>query len=337
MPARQTRTPSQLRPAASSLRVLAVLIAAAAGLVLGTAGAAFAAPVDPPPIVVAPGDPTDSYQPPTVDIGAHDPGTPGSPGRPGTAGTRTRAGGGAVCSWVPAPAVESWLRHVPTAVSNGQTGRPAGPPGGDRVDPRSHLYQQVCDGVPGQLAWFGPAGPAAPAVVLPTPAELAGQAYAQLRLPTPTAGRSPDLRLADGRAAVLVGEQTWLWTDPARYTRRAKRVRVGPVWAQVTAVPVALSFDPGNGDSPVRCAGPGTPFRPGLDRPHAASPTCGYQYRQSSAGAPGGMVRAEYAITWRVRWVGSTGTAPAAGLLPDLISRTTAAVAVAEAQALNTD
>jgi hypothetical protein len=115
-----------------------------------------------------------------------------------------------------------------------------------------------------------------------------------------------------------------------------RRLQVGAVWASVTATPVELTFDPGNGDSLVSCRGPGTPFVPGRYAPHSPSPTCGYQYQRSSAGVAGQSVTAEYGIRWRVSWVGSTGSAPAAGRLDDLTSRATTRFVVAEAQALIT-
>jgi hypothetical protein len=208
--------------------------------------------------------------------------------------------------------------------------------GEDKADPASRLHQQICNGVAGQYQWFGPGRPGAAAVALPSPAELAQEAYAQLRLPVPTPEHSPDLRLADGRVAALVGEHTWVWTDRSRFRPQSRRLQVGPVWAEVTATPVGLSFNPGNGDSVVSCAGAGTPYVPGRYAPHGPSPTCDYLYSRSSAGSPGGLLTVEYGIRWRVRWVGSTGTAPASGQLPDMISRTTTSLAVAEAQALGT-
>lgn len=220
--------------------------------------------------------------------------------------------------------MEVWIRHLPQRLPSG---------GVDRIDPGSRLYTRVCGGAVQGYAWLGPAA-AAGAPVLPTPGELAQQAYSQLRLPVPTPEHSPDLRLADGRAAVLVGEQTWLWTDGSRFRPQSRRLQVGPVWALVTATPVGLSFDPGDGASSVSCAGAGTAFVPGRDAARAASPTCGYQYQRSSADEPGGVVTAEFGISWRVSWTGSTGTAAADGQLPDMTSRTTTVLAVAEAQAL---
>jgi hypothetical protein len=226
---------------------------------------------------------------------------------------------------VAAPDVEAALRRLPSATG-----------GSESPALLSSLFGQVCDGVTVGYAWLGSGVGAAAGgrVVRPTPGQLARDAYAELRLPAPSPEHSPDLRLADGRAAVLVGEQTWVWTNRSRFQIRSRRIQAGPVWAKVTATPVALSFDPGDGAPVLACAGPGTPFVAGRDPAHAASPTCNYQYQQSSADKPGGVVAAEWGITWNVHWTGAAGAATAGGQLPDMTSRTTTALAVAEAQAL---
>jgi hypothetical protein len=316
--------------------ILALITASIGAALVLAPLSADAAPSPPPgPIVVTPGDPVGRVGPPQVDIGVRDSGSPGQPGGPGARGAST--GGGSACRWVPARAVEQFLRRLPTAVSDGPAPGLPGTGGSTSggVEPATRLYQHVCNGVGGEFAWFGP-GQAGAAVALPTPGEVAREALAQLRLPVPTPGHSPDLLLAGGRAAVLVGEHTWLWTDPARFRPLTKRLQVGPVWAQVTARPVALTFDPGTGEAAVSCTGAGTPYVPGRYGPHAASPTCDFQYVRSSAGQPGGVVEAVYGIRWQVSWVGSTGTAAAAGQLPDMVSQTAVVLAVAEAQALGT-
>jgi hypothetical protein len=109
------------------------------------------------------------------------------------------------------------------------------------------------------------------------------------------------------------------------------------VWAVVTATPVVLRFDPGDGSPVVVCRGAGTRFDPARYGLHAASPTCDHVYARSSFGAPGELVTATYEISWRVSWTGWTGTGPAGGSLPGLVSRASARFAVAEAQALITE
>ncbi|QGK72252.1 hypothetical protein GIY23_12835 [Allosaccharopolyspora coralli] len=147
---------------------------------------------------------------------------------------------------------------------------------------------------------------------------------------------SPDLRLADGRAATVVGEHTWFWTDPDTWRVQRERVQAGPVWAEVTARPTRLRMNPGNGATPVSCAGPGTPYERSFGL-HAPSPDCSLVYESSSAGQPGEQVTARWSITWEITWRGNTGTAPVGGVLPPMTSTAEARLAVAEAQALRTE
>lgn len=167
---------------------------------------------------------------------------------------------------------------------------------------------------------------------LPTPAELAARAFEQLRLPLPVPRHSPDVTLPDGRAATVVGENTWAWTDRAVWRPATERVQVGPVWAKVTATPIGMTFDSGL-DGSTSCSGPGTPY----DRSyglHAASPDCGFVYTRSSYGQPNDQTTAEWAIQWSVSWVGSDGSTEVGGDLPQMQSRNSATFAVAEVQAL---
>jgi hypothetical protein len=301
--------------------VLAALVAA--GLVGGLPAIAAADDKPQPPIVVSAGDQLGRTDPPAIGVEVTALGHPGGPISTG----QTATSGGSACAWVPAPDMEAWLRHLPARLPGGSDT--------DRVDPRSQLYQEVCDGLAVGWAWLGPAGVDAP-VVLPSPAELAREAYGLLRLPAPSPGRSPDLRLAEGRAAVLVGEHTWIWTDPALFAARSRTVRVGPVWATVTGTPVGLSFDPGTGDPVAVCVGAGTPWVAGRYGLHQPSPTCDVVLTRSSAGLPGGVVTATWAIRWRVSWVGAVGGRQESGVLDDMTSRTPVVLAVAEAQALIT-
>jgi len=86
----------------------------------------------------------------------------------------------------------------------------------------------------------------------------------------------------------------------------------------------------GDGGS-VSCAGAGTAF-PAGGNPNAASPTCGYTYRVSSAGQPNQTFAVTATVHWRITWSG----AGQAGAFPDMTTEAGAAFPVAEAQALNT-
>jgi hypothetical protein len=279
----------------------------------GHVSAAYGQPGQPPgadgSIIVTPGDQHGIFGAPSVDVGAQ------SLGGPTVAGAASSGARTVPCTLVQQPdevARRTW--------ESGHTGPM---PAGFRV------ILQGCGGLP--LSFFTTTAGAGPG-----PELLAQQAAAQLVLPLPLPRHSPDLRLADGRAAVVVGEPTWVWTEPTSFAPLSRRVDAGPVWTQVTARPVGLEFDPGDSGPVVGCAGPGTPFdrtRHGL---HEPSPDCGFVYAHSSLGQPGDQVTATYAIRWQVSWVGATAAGPAQGVLPELVSRATSSFVVAEAQSLRT-
>ncbi|WP_414943832.1 hypothetical protein [Amycolatopsis sp. cmx-11-32] len=174
--------------------------------------------------------------------------------------------------------------------------------------------------------------PAPVAPPLPSPAELAAEAFEQLRLPLPVPRHSPDVRLPDGREATIVGENTWIWTERGVWKPAVERVQAGPVWAEVTATPVGMTFDSGSGGS-LTCSGPGTPYHRSYGL-HTASPDCGFMYTRGSAGQPNDQTSAEWAIQWSVSWVGSDGSASVGGDFPQMRSQARATFAVAEVQAL---
>jgi hypothetical protein len=197
------------------------------------------------------------------------------------------------------------------------------PPGSGQV------YVHVCP-----LTKWGPVtgllwqpASARPATV--TPAQLARQALASLRLPPPTFERSPRADNSDhGVPYTWVNLWTWYWTSPQSWRVLTRRAAVGPVWAQVAVAPTALVFDPGDGSGAVSCAGPGRAWRPDDDDRAPTSGGCGYRYRRVSAS---GTVTATVAITWTVTWQGSGGTG---GTLPAMTTRTSSAFAVEQIQAV---
>ncbi|WP_338596905.1 hypothetical protein [Saccharopolyspora sp. SCSIO 74807] len=277
--------------------VLAVLTCLGAGTLLPVPAVADG------DVVVTPGDADGLYGAPSVDLGAVAGGTPSSPGQSGSAPSgRAEAGAGVAgpplgLSWsAPGSGVPEWFTVAP-----------------------EFRFPDFSD----------------PAVA-PSPDVLAGQAAGQLRLPLPTPRHSPDLRLPDGRAATVVGEHTWFWTEPGAWRPVSRRTQAGPVWVEVTATPRTLSLDPGTGQPASSCTGPGTPYNRSFGL-HAASPDCDVVFAHSSAGRPGEQVPARWAITWQVSWRGFDGTAPVGGTLAPMTSRAEAELAVAEAQALTTD
>ena len=160
-----------------------------------------------------------------------------------------------------------------------------------------------------------------------TPRELMEYARGLLHIPATAPATAPP-RTRRG----LVGLPEWYWIPGGWGPVRSPRVTAGPVWAQVTATPIQLSFDPGGGLAGSSCRGPGTPYAAGR---HTA---CSYTYQQSSATQPGGRYQAQIVVTWRVTWAGGVGGATTDGgtLSAGLAEAYGFPLRVAEGQALVT-
>lgn len=156
----------------------------------------------------------------------------------------------------------------------------------------------------------------------PSAAQLAQQAYNELRLPSPAIRANP-------AGPQLVTVPTWLWVDPARWGPQSATASVPGVSVTATATPTSVTWTLGDA-STVTCPGAGTPFPPGTD-PHASSPTCGHTYTQSSQGQPGNQFPVTATVHWAVTWAG----AGQGGVFPDLTTTSAAAFTVLESQAVN--
>ncbi|HYS36974.1 MAG TPA: hypothetical protein VEO01_15245, partial [Pseudonocardiaceae bacterium] len=168
----------------------------------------------------------------------------------------------------------------------------------------------------------------------PTAVELAQWAYGLLRLPDPVPSRYPTGSLKDGRPYTIVQTHMWFWSDPSVWKPLSKTVCAGALCATATASPSSLSFDPGDGNQPVSCAGPGTAWvRPagGSWVPTPQPQGCDYQYTTSTYGYPNGELTAAYTITWGVTWTGTNGTS---GTLNPLATTVNSTFAVAELQSV---
>ncbi|RSM37886.1 hypothetical protein DMA12_35210 [Amycolatopsis balhimycina DSM 5908] len=180
----------------------------------------------------------------------------------------------------------------------------------------------VHDGLYRVPIWL-PDGQVPAAAASPSPQELADQARAQLRLPTPRIEANPP-------GDKLVSLSTWMWLDRSSWDTRQATVAVPGVSVTAVAVPAMVSWSMGDGED-VTCSGPGTPY-PAAGDPRAPSPDCGHTYRRSSAAAPGQHFAVKATVHWTVTWSG----AGASGTFPDLTTSATAAFRVAEVQALGT-
>jgi hypothetical protein len=198
----------------------------------------------------------------------------------------------------PSPALQSAL------------GGPGAGPGG--------WYDMVCPGTPGTgggTVWLA-GGPPTPAGA-PAPAGVAKTAVSQLKLPRPVVGISP-------AGTQYVRVPTWLWIPPASWAPRMATATAGGVTVTATATPIRVMWSLGDG-STVTCRGPGTAWTPSAD-PTTGSSTCGHTYTQSSAANPAGVFSVTATITWTVSWAGGGQ----AGTVPNLTSRTTSTVKVAQ-------
>jgi hypothetical protein len=209
------------------------------------------------------------------------------------------------CYYRPAPAPPADLQAIIGGAGQG--------PGG--------WYEYVCPGQPGTgggIRWIADTTPGPVAV---DPAVLARQAVSRLDLPQPRIGMSPS-------GAQLVAVPTWLWLDPGSWRPRSATARVPGLAVTATAAPSRVVWRTGDGAT-VTCAGPGTAWTPGTD-PARPSPTCGHVYRRGSVGMPGGMFTVTATVTWDVEWSGGGR----GGTVPGLSTVSTAAVPVAEVQAV---
>jgi len=196
----------------------------------------------------------------------------------------------------------------------------------DGVD-GSYYYRYCTDGS-AQFAWV-PNGTAPSAgVATLTPAQLALEARARLVLSHPTVHRSPDETLRfRGAPYTYVGLASWYWTNAATYRPLSHTLSVGPVSATVTAKPVGLLFDPGDGHKATVCDGPGQAWT-NSDADHEAPGGCSYRYeRVSDTELP-----ARVEILWQASWTGTGGTG---GTLPTMETITAAPLRVLQIQTVN--
>jgi hypothetical protein len=153
-------------------------------------------------------------------------------------------------------------------------------------------------------------------------AVLAEFALTELTLPAPTIGMSPE----EDQITQL---PSWLWIDRSGWGPQDRTATAGPVSATVSASPVRVRWDMGNGDA-VTCNGPGRVYEKRFaGRPEATD--CRYTYRHSSAGQPGEIYDVTATVVWTATWSGSDGNG---GDLGELTSQATQPVRVAEVQAL---
>jgi hypothetical protein len=203
------------------------------------------------------------------------------------------------------------------------------PPAGQGSGPGRWVFV-YCGDDRGSAGWEWLADGATTPVVVrwPSPAELAVQAFRSMNLPTPVIEYNPRRRPGHPDGTV-VGIDTWWWVDGAALAAKSVSASAGPNTATVSARPMSVTFDPGDGGTSVVCPDGGTPYDPAV--PDAVS-TCVYRYLRSSASSPGQTFTVTATVTWGASWRGSDGTG---GGLPAETVTGSLPVRVDELQAVN--
>jgi hypothetical protein len=182
------------------------------------------------------------------------------------------------------------------------------------------IYLKICNigGIhPGTITFWSAAPPQNAPTTL-TPAQLAQQALASLRLPKPVLHRSPSESNSDhGIPYTWVHLWTWYWTSPVSWRELSKTASLRGISATVTVTPAQLTWEPGDGQPSVSCAGPGRAWTEadGNAVPSESNGGCGYQYRSVSD-----QVSPTLSIRWDVAWTSSVGPG---GTLPAMTTQTT--------------
>jgi hypothetical protein len=118
----------------------------------------------------------------------------------------------------------------------------------------------------------------------------------------------------------LVGLPTYLSVGAAWATAE-QTATVGAVSSTVTATPVEVAWEPGDGSPAVTCATGGS----------TDQPDCAHTYIHSSSDADGGTYALTATITWEVTWSATTGEG---GALEPVTRTATIPVTVQQAQAV---
>jgi hypothetical protein len=240
----------------------------------------------------------------------------GQCGGPGSSAVRNTEAPPSVCAYELISAVPAWAGELDGAL-----------PGGALPQLDTHVwYQQSCPG--GYLSLIAvPTGSRPANGPVGSPEDLAIWARNHMQLPRPAVSFNPRVPSSVGSATV-VGLPTWWWVT--NWSERTQFTEAGPVWVNVTASPVRLLLQPGDGQR-ATCDGPGLPWSAHVSETDPRA--CTYRYEHSSAGEPGRRYTATLTTVWRVTWTGSGG---AGGTLPDLTLSSPVPVPVLEVQTVIT-
>lgn len=141
-----------------------------------------------------------------------------------------------------------------------------------------------------QTIWLPPGTSPGP----PDPGVLAQQATGTLRLATAQVHTAPQ-----HPARSYVGVENWLWVPESQWATLTKTVTAGGTSVTVTAEPERVMWE--MGPETQTCYAAGREWRSGMG--DAATTTCGYTYRATSASEPDGVFAIAATIRYRVEWV----------------------------------
>jgi hypothetical protein len=135
---------------------------------------------------------------------------------------------------------------------------------------------------------------------------------------------APVLRTSPGTEDHLVNVEAWFWAE--MWEGISETATAGSVTVNVSAVPTSLIVDPGDGTSPFSCPGPQPVYN--LDLPASTQTSnCTHTYLRA------GNYTATATVVYGVAFTSNVGVN---GGLGTIEPSSTTALAVAEAQAINT-
>lgn len=159
-----------------------------------------------------------------------------------------------------------------------------------------------------------------------TPASLAEQAVRTIVFPEPSGDRSPSRNhLYEGFPFTYVNLWTFFWTSPNTWRTLTATASAAGLSATVTAKPVELDFDPGNGAPAVSCSGPGRPWVPSDGNGAPSDGACAYRYSKVSSGP----ITSSQTIVWKITWKGTGGSS---GEIPSMSTSTSGQLQVLQIQ-----
>jgi hypothetical protein len=163
-----------------------------------------------------------------------------------------------------------------------------------------------------------------------TPAGLAEQAVKTITFPHPSGDRSPRASLLyQGLPFTYVkGFWTFYWTDPSTWKTLSATASAAGMSATVTARPVELVFDPGDGSDSASCLGPGRPWQASDGNGAPTDGACAYQYTKVTSSP----ITSTQTIVWQITWV---GTGNSNGEIPSLSTSTSGQLQVLQIQVVN--